>query len=75
MNNRTTFAAFQRDIATHWDAVDDTREPTIIQRPGHPDMALLPAADLRRLQETVHLLSSPRNASRLLAALARARQP
>ncbi|MBM3277101.1 MAG: Txe/YoeB family addiction module toxin [Candidatus Handelsmanbacteria bacterium] len=35
-------------------------------------MVILPAAELRSLEETAHLLRSPRNAQRLLAALQRA---
>jgi antitoxin YefM len=34
-------------------------------------MALIPADELESLQETAHLLRSPKNAARLLAALAR----
>jgi antitoxin YefM len=62
------------DLDSAWREAERSREPIIIKRPGHTDMALLHAADLRSLQETVHLLSSPRNASRLFAALTRARQ-
>lgn len=44
----------------------------IIRRAGADDVALLPAAELRSLQETAHLLRSPRNAERLLRAMLRA---
>jgi antitoxin YefM len=37
-------------------------------------MALIPADELRSLQETTYLLRSPENAARLLAALARGRR-
>jgi antitoxin YefM len=37
-------------------------------------MALLPADDLESLRETAYLLRSPRNARRLLEAIARAVQ-
>jgi antitoxin YefM len=37
-------------------------------------MALIPADELSSLQETAHLLRSPRNAARLLSALARSRK-
>ena len=37
-------------------------------------MALIPADELAGLMETAHLLRSPRNAERLLAALARSRR-
>jgi antitoxin YefM len=37
-------------------------------------VALVPADELRGLQETAHLLRSPRNAARLMKALRRAQQ-
>ena len=43
----------------------------VLQRRGHADMALLPADELASLQETAYLLRSPKNAARLLTALAR----
>ena len=45
------------------------RDVAVITRRGHDDMALLPADELRSLQETAYLLRSPANAARLLAAL------
>jgi antitoxin YefM len=62
------------NLAELWDQVEDTREEVILQRRGHEDVALLPAAELRSLQETAHLLRSPANALRLLRALARSRR-
>ncbi len=54
--------------------MEESREPAILERRGHDDMALLPADELASLTETAHLLSSPRNAARLLAALSRSRR-
>jgi antitoxin YefM len=54
--------------------VASTREPVIIHRRGHEDVALVPADELRGLQETAHLLRSPKNAERLMKALRRAQQ-
>jgi antitoxin YefM len=53
--------------------VEDSREPVILRRRYHEDLALMPAAELRSLMETAHLVRSPRNALRLLQALARSR--
>ena len=52
-------------------AVDD-QETIIIKRRGRPDVAMIDAAELRSLQETVHLLRSPANARRLFDASERA---
>jgi antitoxin YefM len=43
-----------------------------MKRRGHEDLAIVPASELSGMMETVHLLRSPANAKRLLAALARA---
>lgn len=43
-----------------------------MRRKGARDVALVPAAELAGLMETAHLLRSPKNAQRLLAALRRA---
>jgi antitoxin YefM len=43
----------------------------IIQRRGAEDVVLIAADELTGLLETAHLLRSPRNAERLLRALAR----
>ena len=43
-------------------------EAVIIHRRGAEDVALISAADLRNLEETAHLLRSPKNAERLLRA-------
>ena len=37
-------------------------------------MALIPVDELSALQETVHLMGSPKNAARLLATLARSKR-
>jgi antitoxin YefM len=71
---RTTYSHARENLASLWDEVEDSREPAVIQRRGHEDMALLPAEELASLRETAYLLRSPQNAVRLLAALTRARR-
>lgn len=70
----TTYSQARENLASLWDQVEDTREEIILRRRGHEDLALLPAHELRSLQETAHLLRSPNNAVRLLRALARSRK-
>lgn len=69
-----TYSAARENLADLWNQVEDTREEIILQRRGHEDLALLPAHELRALQETAHLLRSPANAVRLLRALTRSRR-
>lgn len=74
MPRRTTYSRARARFADLWNEVESTREPAILERRGHEDMALIPADELSSLQETAHLLRSPRNAARLLSALARSRR-
>jgi antitoxin YefM len=66
-----TYSHARDHLAEIWDAVEDSQTPIVLQRRGHQDMALIPADELASLRETAHLLRSPRNAVRLLTALAR----
>lgn len=70
---KTSYSSARQQFAALWDQVEDSREPAVIQRRGHEDMALIPAEELASLRETAYLLRSPQNAVRLLAALTRAR--
>ena len=74
MTVRATCSQARARLAEIWDDVENCREPAILERRGHDTMALLPADELRSLQETVYLLRSPKNAARLLSALHRSRQ-
>jgi antitoxin YefM len=69
-----SLADVRENLAALCDEVLSSREEVIIQRPGHPDVALVPAEELSSLRETAYLLRSPKNAERLLEALARARK-
>lgn len=71
---QTTYTQARAQLATLLDEVIDNREIVIIQRRGGADAALIAADELAGLLETVHLLRSPANAERLLAALSRVRE-
>ena len=68
----TTYTQARANLAKLFDEVTENRVTVVIRRRGGEDVALIAASELASLQETVHLLRSPRNAERLLAALARA---
>jgi antitoxin YefM len=74
MTVQTTYTQARAELATLCDRVTTDKEIVIIRRRGAEDVALIAADELAGLLETAHLLRSPRNAERLLAALARARQ-
>jgi antitoxin YefM len=69
----TTYSAARANLASLMDRVTGDREVVIINRRGAEDVALVSAAELSSLLETAHLLRSPANARRLLAALSRAK--
>lgn len=64
-----SYTETRSNFAKLWDQVIDQREPLLIHRRGSEDVVLLPASELSSLQETAHLLRSPKNAKRLLDAL------
>ncbi len=71
MTIQTTYSQARASLAKLLDAVVDDREIVIIQRKNGQRAALIDADELESLMETAHLLSSPKNAERLLAALER----
>ena len=70
---QTTYTKARANFAKLCNKVAENREIVIINRRGNEDVALVAADELSSLIETAHLLRSPRNAQRLLAALNRAR--
>ena len=60
-------------LAELWDRALADREPIRLTRRGAAPVVLVAADEYEGLVETAHLLRSPANAARLLAALERAR--
>jgi antitoxin YefM len=69
----TTYTEARSQLATYLDRVVDDQEVVIVNRRGKEPAAIISAAELSSLMETAHLMRSPRNAQRLLSALAKAR--
>jgi len=69
----TTYTLARANLAKLLDQVTEDRETVVIRRRSGEDVAMIAAAELASLKETAHLLRSPKNAERLLAALASAR--
>ena len=72
MPRQATYTYVRENLARVLEHVEAYRDVVIINRRGHEDVALVPAGELESLVETAHLLRSPANAARLLAALRRA---
>jgi antitoxin YefM len=68
----TTYTDARARLARLMDRVAEDREVVLIRRRGHSAVAMVAADELASLEETAHLLRSPRNARRLLTALRRA---
>jgi antitoxin YefM len=68
----TTYTNLRNNLAAALDRVVEDQEVLIVRRRGGREVALIPAAELAGLIETAHLLRSPKNARRLLAAFRRA---
>jgi antitoxin YefM len=68
----TTYTNLRENLASVLDQVIDNQEIVVVRRPRGKDVALISAAELAGIMETVHLLRSPKNAKRLLTALQRA---
>ena len=72
MSKQVSYSYARQHFAEVLSDAADAQEPVIISRRGHEDLAIVPAAELRSLEETAHLLRSPANARRLLTAIQRA---
>ena len=71
MTIQTTYTQARASLARLLDAVVDDKEIVIIRRKNGQRAALIDADELESLLETAYLLSSPKNAERLLSALER----
>lgn len=67
----SSYSYVREHLAEVWDEVENSQTPLRIQRRGHQDMVLIPADEVASLEATAHLLRSPKNAARLLSAIAR----
>jgi len=72
MTIETTYTLARTNLAELCNKVSTNRVTVIIHRRETKDVALIAADELSGLLETVHLLRSPRNSRRLIAALDRA---
>jgi len=73
MTVETTYSQAREQLKTLMDRAVDDREIILVKRRTGGDVAMIAADELQSLMETAHLLRSPKNAQRLLNALARAR--
>lgn len=73
MATEVSYTEARERLAELWDRALADREPIRLTRRGSAPVVLLAADEYEGLLETAHLLRSPANAARLLAALEEAR--
>ncbi|MBW8878152.1 MAG: type II toxin-antitoxin system prevent-host-death family antitoxin [Acidobacteria bacterium] len=65
-----SYTTVRARLAKTMDHVCESHEPVIITRSGQAAVVMLSLADYNSLEETAYLLRSPKNAKRLLEAIA-----
>ena len=68
-----SFSELRKDMKNIMDMTKDRHEPTIITR-KQGNMVIMSLEDYNSLEETAYILSSPKNAQRILASLAELRE-
>jgi antitoxin YefM len=74
MTIQTTYSQARAQFKALLNRAIDDREVIVVRRRSGGAVAMIAADELQGLMETAHLLRSPQNATRLLAALHRARR-
>jgi len=69
---QTTYSEVRAKLASFMNLTIKDNETVIIKRRGKDPVALIAESELRGLEETAHLLRSPKNAQRLQRALHKA---
>ena len=64
-----TYSHARSNLARSMKRVCDDREPLLITRRSEESVVMMSQAEYEALEETAHLLRSPRNAKRLLESI------
>jgi antitoxin YefM len=65
----TTLTDFRQNLRHYFEKVFEMGKPLFISRPKGHDMVLISKSEYESMQETFHLMKSPKNAERLLQAI------
>jgi antitoxin YefM len=65
-----SYTKARAQLAKTMDYVCESHEPVIITRSGEDSVVMLSLEDYKSLEETAYLLRSPKNAKRLIEAIA-----
>ena len=65
-----SYSELRQNLARYLDETTESRAPIVVTRQGGKEpIVLMPLQEFEGWQETVHLLSSPRNAEHLLESI------
>ncbi len=65
----TTYSKFRQNLKSHLDGVVNDQKALYVTRANGEDVVVLSKSDYESMQETYYLMSSPKNAERLMDAL------
>lgn len=65
----TSFTDFRKNLRLYFEKVYEMGKPLFITRPKGKDIVVMSKSEYDGMQETFHLLSSPKNAERLLKSI------
>jgi antitoxin YefM len=68
--NHVSFTDLRANMASHFDLVEANRSELVVTRQNHEPVVIMPLSELEGMRETLHLLSTPANADRLLRSIA-----
>lgn len=73
MPSQITYTEACNNFDKIYEEAISTGKPIVVTREGSESVSVIPTAELNSLMETVYLFQSPENATRLLAAIQRAK--
>ncbi|MEB2781366.1 type II toxin-antitoxin system prevent-host-death family antitoxin [Algoriphagus sp. C2-6-M1] len=65
----TTYSNFRQNLKSHLDEVVNDQKALYVTRANGEDVVVLSKSDYESMQETYYLMSSPKNAERLMEAI------
>ncbi len=65
----TTYTNFRQNLKSYLDLIFSSRSPLFVTRSKGEDVVVLSKSEDVSMQETIHLLSSPKNTERIAIAL------
>lgn len=68
--SHVTFTDLRNNLATHLAKVETDRAELVVTRQNHEPVVIVPLSEWEGMKETLHLLSTPRNAQRLQDSIA-----